>query len=286
LLKAKRILVGISLLLAVILPVQAATWNIVYPQLERNIKAINEYPVALLDIALKETGVKYSVNPSKKLMDQERAMKHLLSNREVNVVWDSTDKNRERQLLPIRIPMYKGLIGWRVFFITPDSAVDFSALRSLEQLKIYSAVQAEDWLDTKVLQANGLKVDVGNSYADLFDMVKADKMRYFPRSVVEIAMEMEQRQNENLIIEPNIGIHYPMAFYFFVNKKDRLLARLLQVGLEKAINNGSFDRLFMQYHGKYLQQLNMPERHFIPLTNPSLPKDTPLDTKKLWYQAN
>ena len=218
---ARKTLASFGLLLWLALPTQAATWNIVYPQLERNIKAINEYPVALLDIALKETGVKYSVTPSKKVMDQERAMKHLLSNREVNVIWDTTGKNRERQLLPIRIPIYKGLIGWRVFFITPESAADFSPLRSLQQLKAFRAVQAEDWLDTKVLQANGLQVDVGSSYHELFDMVKAQPQRYFPRSVVEIAMEMEQHQNENLMIEPDIGIHYPMAFYFFVNKKDK-----------------------------------------------------------------
>lgn len=262
----------------------AATWNIVHPELERDIKAINDYPVALLNMALAETGVKYNIKGSSKVMNQSRALKHLLSNREVNVIWDTTDKTRERQLLPVRIPIYKGLIGWRVFLTHPDAAAQYSNINTLEQLRAFRPVQAEDWLDTKVLRSNGFKVDVSDNYQELFTMTMENEQRFFPRSVVEVAMEQEKRGDNQLVIEPDKGIHYPMAFYFFVNKKDKLLARLIQVGLQKAIANGRFDELFMQYHGESLKKLNMPQRTFIPLSNPSLPKETPTDKPIFWYQ--
>lgn len=54
---------------------------------------------------------------SEKAPPQSRALLHLSGQDEMDVVWTMTSEDRERNFFPIRIPIYKGLIGWRVGLI-------------------------------------------------------------------------------------------------------------------------------------------------------------------------
>ncbi|MFT4993449.1 MAG: hypothetical protein ACI965_000468 [Paraglaciecola sp.] len=279
-----RRLITFSFIFASVLS-QAASWQISYPRplLESDLRTA--YPVKLLSLALDQTGVNYRLSPSDKLFSQGKALKELAANREINVLWTATNTQREEQLLPIRIPIFKGLIGWRVLLIRDDMSDRFKYIQKSENLIKLIGVQGHDWPDTKILQANGFEVATANNYASLFDMLRKAQADFFPRSLVEVWGELANPVfSKRLILEPNIVIKYPAAMYFFVNKKSVPLANLLETGLEMAIANGKFDELFLQVHQEMLNKSNIKERRFFDMKNTFLPETTPLERKELWYQ--
>lgn len=240
------------------------------------------YAVALLDLALSESGVDYELRPSELTMQQNRALTQLARNVDISVAWSMTSREREKDLLPIRIPIDKGLIGWRIFFIHRKNAKRLAQIQSLEQLKALSAGQEHDWPDVEILAANGLRVDKSSDYASLFAMLEHGRFDYFPRSIEEIWDEEKEHRDANIEVEKTIIQHYPAAEYFFVNKQNKPLAAALDKGLRVAIKNGSFDKLFRKFNGKALELANIKSRKIFNLSNPLLPDETPLDKKELW----
>lgn len=277
-------LLGVILLLTSIY-CQGATWRITYPRPMSDADMRNKYPVQLLSLALDQTGVNYTLLPSDLIMLQNKALKRLTDNRDVNVVWSMTDTQREEQLLPIRIPIYKGLIGWRLLLIRDDMADRFEYIQQFEHLIKLNPLQGRDWPDTKILQANGFNVIVDDEYGNLFNMLRQAQGDFFPRSVVEVWGEVDNSTyNKDLMIEQHLAIKYPAAMYFFVNKKSVPLANLLESGLEKAIANGKFEQLFLQAHQPNLDKAKIQDRRVFELQNSFLPPATPLEREELWYQ--
>ena len=263
----------------------AATWQITYPRPFTETDLRSQYPLELLTLALEQTGVKYRLLPSDRIFLQSRALKQLEENREINVVWSMTDENREKNLLPIRIPIYKGLIGWRIFFVKQDMIGHLGQVNSLEGLRQLKAIQGYDWPDTKILQSNGFEVITSKEYQAMFSMLAQSRGDFFPRSLVEIWGEVEgQEMEEDVIVESRLGIRYPTAMYYFVNKRNVTLANLIRNGLEKAITNGQFNELFSKLNRQIIDKANMQNRQFFELENPLLPKATPLAREELWYQ--
>lgn len=262
----------------------AATWNIVYPRPLTETDQRNEYPVKLLALAMDHTGVKYRLTPTQEIMLQDKALKQLGENRGVNVVWSMTDEEREKRLIPIRIPIYKGLIGWRLLLVREESLAKFTAVDTLQSLLKLKPIQGRDWPDTKILQSNGFDVITAKNYPEIFTMLADRKGELLPRSMAEVWAELEnEKLDPAIVLEPTLGIKYPAAMYFFVNKSNKLLARLLTDGLEKAIANGKFDELFLQQFAPIIERANLDQRFFFELENPLLPAATPLDRKELWY---
>lgn len=263
----------------------AASWRINYPRPISETDRRADYPLKLLALALDQTGVNYRLIASDRIMPQSKSLKRLMDNREVNVVWSMTDVQREEQLLPIRIPIFKGLIGWRIFIIRKDMDSRFKYIQSFEHLLKLNPIQGNDWPDTKILQANGFDVITGNDHEALFTMLGNAQGDFFPRSVVEIWEEIKTNNPKDIFeIEPKLGVRYPAAMYYFVNKNSVPLANLIQTGLEKAIKNGKFDELFLQEHQHYFSQSELNKRTFYPLQNSFLPVKTPLHRKELWYE--
>lgn len=283
--KGRYLILGLCILSFSIRAI-SATWSIVYPKSDVEQDKRDEYPVALLTLALKETGVNFDVAPSGTALSKSKALRQLAANREINVAWSMTGGQREKDLLPIRIPIYKGLIGWRIFLIKRENRGNFRQVRSFSDLVQMSPVQGHDWPDTKILQANDFEVVTALNYDKLFNMLNDGNADFFPRSVVEIWDEVNMHDFESpLDIEQSIGIKYPAAVYFFVNKKSTTLARLLETGLESAIKSGKYDELFMSVHASIIEKANIKNRRFFTLTNPVLPEKTPVMRKELWFDT-
>ncbi|GAA0856722.1 amino acid ABC transporter substrate-binding protein [Aliiglaciecola litoralis] len=262
----------------------AATWSITYPRPLTENDQRTAYPVDLLALALDQTGVNYRLIPTDKPLLQEKALKQLAENRNVNVVWSMTDTDRESRLLPIRIPIYKGLIGWRVFMVRQDRLKEFKAIDTLQALLKLKPIQGYDWPDTRILQSNGFDVNTSKSYTGLFTMLAQKQGDFLPRSLIEVWAEFDSEDlHESIRVEPSLGVRYPAAMYFFVNKNNKTLARLLEVGMEKAIANGQFDELFNQQFDTSLKRADMDTRFFFEIDNPLLPTSTPVGRKELWY---
>ncbi|WP_240612696.1 amino acid ABC transporter substrate-binding protein [Alteromonas flava] len=264
----------------------AAVWNITYPRALNEGDLRNNYPVELLTLALEKTGVRYQLLSSDRIMLQGKSLRQLRENRSVNVVWSMTDEQREKDLLPIRIPIFKGLIGLRVFLIHRDKQREFNAVQSLAALQRYVPVQGEDWPDTKILQSNGFDVASATEYLDNFAMLSRFQADFFPRSVVEVMSEVGMSGvDTDIVLEQNLAIQYPAAMYYFVNRANPTLAKLLETGLRRALEDGSFDELFMQHYGGLIETFNLSNRRVFQLDNPLLSEQTPLNDSSLWIDV-
>ena len=240
------------------------------------------YPVQLMEMVLKKSGGTCQLVPVATEMLQGRAFKQVEAGETLDIVWGMTSIEREKTLLPIRIPIDKGLYGIRMLLVHKDNSDTFRNVKTIDDLKPFQAGQGHDWPDFTILTSNGLPVTGNPSYEGLFLSLEHKRIDYFPRSAEEIAAEAETHKDHSIVIEPHLILHYPTAQYFFVNKKNAVLADLLIKGFERAIQDGSFERLFRQQNQKILKTLK--GRRVIELNNPILPPGTPLNRKELWFE--
>lgn len=240
--------------------------------------------LALLHLACNKTGEVCLLYPGPAMV-QGRAIQELQRPQsQIDVMWTMTSVEREKLLLPVRIPLYKGLIGWRVALLHPDRSELLAKVDSVAALAKFSAGQEHDWPDTAILQRAGVPVVTTPDYEPLFSMLLQRRFDYFPRSVIEVSNEVRTHADLGLVIDRHILLRYPAAFYFFVRPQRPQLAHMLSRGLEKAIRDGSFDALFQQHNGITLKALALDKRRIIDLPNPLLPPTVPLQRKSLWYR--
>lgn len=247
------------------------------------------YVVELLQQALARSGGDYQLQPSPSPMTQSRAEQSLEQNDgRVQLMWTMTTRTREEILLPVRIPIYRGLIGWRIPLVRAEDRDWLARVHSLGDLKPLRIGQRADWPDTRILRSNGLQVITSQSYDSLFRMLDAGRFDLFPREVVVAWNEQARAEREGLklMVDEHIVIHYPTAFYFFTSRARADLAIAIERGLEAMLADGSFERLFQQHHGATLERARLPERRVIKLENPDLPTQTPFDRPQLWYQPS
>ncbi|GGX64260.1 substrate-binding periplasmic protein [Saccharospirillum salsuginis] len=265
---------------------QADALIVRYPKPETEFDRRTDYPLRLLQLAFDKTGAEVSLVPSLQAMPQGRALVQLKNGIDVDVVWSMTSRKREADLQPIRIPIYKGLIGWRIFLAHERGLQRFSEPHSLDELRDYILVQGHDWPDTDILRSNGFQVFGTPSYDTIFTMVAQHRADLFPRSIVEIWAEAKTHENSGIVVEPTKLLTYPTAFYYFVNPEDTELALLIERGLKTALADGSFDALFHEYHADLIEKARLEERERYRLNNPLLPELTPLGSEALWFSLS
>ncbi|KZY76087.1 hypothetical protein A3740_13765, partial [Oleiphilus sp. HI0068] len=244
--------------------------SIRYPQPGEVFTKHHSYPIELLKLALSYHSVPLTVEPSQYFMTQGRAIKQLSQSKGIDVMWTMTSKERESEVKPIRIPIYKGLIGWRLFLTTPEQLATRKQSQDLRALKKATLIQGHDWPDTNILRYNNFKVQTGPSYEGLFQVLSLNRAELFPRSIIEIWDELETHQHRNITLEPHTLLSYPTATYFFVAQENTALASLIEEGLQKALLDGKFDALFQQYYADLILKANLKQRLHYRLINPLL----------------
>jgi hypothetical protein len=254
-----------------------------YPRPESAPDERSRYTLKLLELTLKRATRSYRVEQHAVRMQQGRALVRLQNNEGIDVVSTMTSVDREANFLPIRIPLDKGLIGWRLLLVNKSKASRFAAVRSLNELKHLTAGQGSDWPDAAIMRANGLNVYGTSNYESLFSMLESERIDYFPRSVTEIWSEADHYQ-QRLMVAPSIVLRYPTAIYYFVRKGDTALAADIAAGLEKMIADGSFEKLFQEHFGAMIRRSGLKERRVFELANPLMPSRMPVERKNLWYR--
>ena len=273
---------------ALALALGAGAWaqtgeTVVYPRAESEKDGRDDYPVRLLALALSKSGAKYQLRAHPDFMLQVRAITELQAGRNLDVIWTMTSHEREANLLPVRVPIDRGLLGWRLLLVRQADAAKFAGISDAGLQKLLAG-QGHDWPDTGILKNAGYRVEVSSSYRDLFLMLGNNSIDYFPRSSQEIWGELNLHRDKQFIVEPTLALHYPAAMYFFVNRLNVSLQRSIQRGLDVAIADGSFERLFQEYFGAVIKRSALDSRRVIELSNPLLPPQTPLQDKRLWLQ--
>ncbi|MBU3004749.1 transporter substrate-binding domain-containing protein [Paraglaciecola arctica] len=248
------------------------------------------YYVALLQLAIDKAEHKFGPASLQHLGTSMVYQRKLMSlnNGELDVMWTVTSKQREQELLPIMIPILKGLIGYRVMVIQDNKQQEFTRTQSIQKIKDMVAIQGTDWADTDVLRANGFQVETSNWSNSFYTSLSKGHYDYFPRSILEPWAELKKLQFKNLVVESNHLLYYPAAMYFFVQKDNKSLAQRLEYGLNQAIEDGSFDQLFYNYpaHKVALSRGKIGSRVIHTLSNPFLPQSAPLADTRLWHQIH
>jgi hypothetical protein len=263
----------VSLLAMASPPAFAEHFKIVYPRASNRVDGKAEFIKALIQLAMSETHSDCTIEPSHDVMERSRALRELADGKTVNLHWASMSASDEANLRPIRIPLYRGLIGLRVFIIRKDRQPDFDRIDDLDQLKTLTAGQGFSWVDAGILRNAGLKVET-STYDLLFNMTEAGRVDYFPRGLVEAGAEVAARRaaDPDLVVENHLLLAYRSDFIFYTNKQNERLAETLEKGLAAAYEDGSYMRLFNS--DPYVQNalvLTAPARRkIIWLPNPYL----------------
>jgi hypothetical protein len=249
-----------------------------------------KYDNQILRMALEATASTrgpFRLVPVPKEIPNSRLIPGMISGRaELDVALWAASREMERSLEPIRIPIDKGTLGWRVFIIRKADEAKFGAIQSAEELKKLTAGQG-DWPDVEIYEHNGYPVQIVREFESLFPMLDSGRFDYLPLGINEchFILEMQKADFPNLAVEKRLAIHYPHTRYFYpINNEtgSRIRVRLTE-GLERIIADGSFDRAFREFYGAALAQVNMKDRRVFELQNPKLPDTLPLDRKELWY---
>ncbi len=227
----------------------------------------------------------FELVPTPRGMNEARYLAELGDeSKRVNIVWSSTSAQKEAQFLPIRIPLRKGLLGYRIALIAKGSQASMDQVKTLIDLKQFTIGQGTGWGDVDIYKANGLTVRTAQ-YGNLFEMVDNWAFKLFPRGIGGIFPEfaLHSKDNPNLAIEKNLLIYYPWPYYFFFNKRDAALQQRVETGLRRMMKDGSFDAIFQKYNGAAILQADLKNRRVIRIANHLLPKETPLNDASLWF---
>jgi hypothetical protein len=221
-------------------------------------------------------------------MTERRALEELETGSDnITVLVHGNVADYEQRLLPIRFPLDKGLLGYRVFLINGDMQSRLDLVAGLDDLRHYSIGQGREWGDVTILRQAGLNVVEGTSYEGLFDMLAAGRFELFSRSVVEVGEELarEKPGHPALALERHLLLFYPLTRYFFVARSPagEALAQRISGGLERMLKDGSFERTFQTFKNQFEQQIGFRDRLLIRLVNPLQTPETPLSRSELWY---
>ncbi|OZG72297.1 hypothetical protein BTA51_16285 [Hahella sp. CCB-MM4] len=261
------------------------TKRILYPSLDGNERF--EDLREILGLALQKTEDDFGpfeLLPSYPKMTESRLLQELEAGRRIDVMWSSTSPEKEKKLLPIRIPLRKGILGYRICFIYKHRQNFLHGVKTLQDLQELRIGQGIGWGDVEIYRAAGIIVEQ-STYDNLFKMVNSNRFDLFPRGISEIYQEYElyASDNPNLHIDDHLLIYYPWPYYFFTSKNDIALANRLETGLWRMINDGTFDELFFKYNRKSILRGKLSDRHLISIDNPNLTKETPLGDSRLWF---
>lgn len=240
------------------------------------------FAMATLALSYVDKNIQLQADPS-----EEKTLPRVMSeidSGQLDIFWTATDKDKEEDFLPVRIPLYKGMFGYRIFIIHKNNQYKFNAINNLSDLKSISLGQGRTWADTSILEANGLNVVKVSKFPSLLYMVDGQRFDAFPRGIHEPWGEIASHSQLQLTVEQRLMLSYKMPFYLFVHKNNRTLAQQLETGLNQAIADGSFDKLFYAEPGvqKVLQFANLKNRTLIELQNPYLTPETPVNRPELW----
>jgi hypothetical protein len=238
------------------------------------------YALGLLRLALDESGRHYDLRPTIDEMSQTRAARELeLGN--IDFIWTGTSAEYEERFRPVRIPVLRGLDGYRICVINPGRQSAFSAVKSLDDLKQLTIGQDPGWSDVNILEAAGLKV-VTAPYDALPEMVERDRFDCFLRGAHEAPNEIAK--HPALAVENDLLIVYPFTSFFFVNKKNTVLADALETGLKKAYEDGRFMQHFNSHPAirAIFDEGRIEQRRRFDIPNPFLTDETRAIPDQYW----
>lgn len=245
----------------------------------------------ILKRILERTKAKYGhivLSPSTFMTENRQILEFEKNNTELlGVLIRETNAQYEKKFIPVRIPIDRNLVGYRIFL--KNKVRSLSNVNTLEHLKKLTLIQGEGWGDVPILKHAGLKVRTKVHYDDLFKMVDANKADLFPRGLNEIQEEYNKFSPlfPSIQIDEHILLYYPLPTYFWFHKTEegKLLAKRVAEGFDEILRDGTYNGIFDRYFKETLKKLNLKNRTLIKIENPYLPSTVPFNKKEYWLTA-
>ena len=270
---------------------------VIYPRSESAADSQYRYDYELLRRALQATETThgpFELRESEAPMNQARAAEEVVAGKGlVSIFARSTTQEHEQRMLPIRIPIDKGLISYRVFLIRADMQPQFAAVQALADLRRYRVGSFVTWADTRILREAGFDVVTGDNYEGLFRMLMAQRFDFFSRGVDEALREHDERRTllPDMRVESELLLYFPTTRFFFVQRSaagEKLAARV-ETGLERMVRDGGFEAYFRQYKGALIERAGLEHRRVLRIDNPFLSPETlrlRSERPELWFDPS
>ncbi len=242
------------------------------------------YATALLTLALQRSGFDPDIQPVGGLTQPRQALELARGQLDVGQL-PAVGAVREGQALPVALPIRRGLLGLRLLLARADRAEAMAAAPDLETLqRRFVMGHGADWGDLPLMRQAGFRVVTGDRYPGLFRMLEAGRFDFMSRAVSEVWDELAEPRlagSGGLVVVPRLALFYPLDDFFWVNPARAELAERIQVGMQRARDDGSFERLYRQHYGVALQRAQLRQRLVFRLPQAQPPPGSPLG----WYDA-
>lgn len=240
----RRPLLAAPLALALPRSIRASTaLDVVYPLLAERPR--DAYGYRLLELALKHCGEPYSLRLAAQAVSPERT-RLLLEQGELSVYDFGLSPEAEARFAPVYFPLDLGLSGYRRLLIRRDRESEFAGLRTVADLRPFSAGQGLGWTDTRILQNAGVRVHSA-AFEALMRMLEAGRFDFFPLGIEEadalLATHRHLAPSVTVLRSPLL--HYPFARLFYVSPRQPRLRNALLRGLARAEAEGAVRKLLM-----------------------------------------
>ncbi|MBV8124265.1 MAG: hypothetical protein JO370_09310 [Paucibacter sp.] len=244
------------------------------------------YVVDLLTTAVERSGLplQLSAVPSFHVSQGRLEQELIRPASRLDLMWYMTSRSREQMLCPLRIPLDRGLLGWRVAVIRRADLSNWASPPDRLELARRRAGQGLHWPDVDILKANGFQVDTAEDSRALYRMLELQRIDYFPRSVLEVRDELSTFPTQPMMVAPGLALRYPTAVYAFLSPRHRDLVTPLTEQLRMLVHEGTVGKLFRNLFQSRLDDLDLSRRSVIQLVNPLLPAETPLQRSDLWWK--
>ena len=239
----------------------------------------NDFKYRLLELVLKRSGRPFALGLSEVVVAQDEAVAALeqdvaSSSRNpfalsVGVYGAGVDVNR--RLLPVPIPVTGGILGLRSGWTHRSQMARLATIRTRKDLGDIVLLQGLGWSDVDIFDAAGLRTFTARS-EDLFRLVDHQRVQLFPRGIAELEREVQlmASSTSDTSLDPHLLLAYPFAGFFYVSPDNQPLADAIQTGFERAIADGSYQRLVedLIFTPWLRRTLVLKNRRVIVLANP------------------
>lgn len=247
-----------------------------------------EYPRELLDRILTITEAEYGkvlLETNGLSMSRSRALNAMVEGKQLHVMAEAPKPDWNEQLLCVRIPIRKGIQGYRIFLTKKEHKAKLAQIKSFEEFKALPTGSGDQWSTTRVLEEAGFNVVKGVDYEGLFGMLIRNRFITFGRGINEVFVEYEKRQTKlnGLAIDDRFVLYIPLPTYFFVSPTQPALKDRIEKGMKTLIETGEFETMFKAKFGALIDKAQLDKRIKFSIPNPNLTAEDPLDVPHYWY---
>jgi len=247
----------------------------------------SEYKISVLTLALEKTQALYGsfeIKVADIPTTTKRALLEVSSGKTINLFIAVTTKEWEQKTLPIRIPIRRGILSYRLLAVNKNALNKFSKVKHIQDLKKLAAGVRVGWATADIFNAQNFSLYQLESIEGLYNMLDREAIDYIPRGINQVYNDIAIRQPNNLMVEPNLVLYLPAPTYIMVSPNEKRLAERIELGLEKMVSDGSLKAMFYRFYGDFINRTDISSRRIINIPNLSQPQTIPFARPELWFQ--